>query len=278
MRGGDDPGVEETVEGLIAAYPYHHEPSGQPRPNPFDGSGLPTLTLPQAYEIQRRCTDVLCRRWNVTRAGFKVGLTNDRDQARFSVAEPIHGRLTSGHLLESASRLPAPPDGTAMVEPELLVRVLSDDLESSMNEGDLASRVEVAAGLDVAMTRYARGFAEITLDQQGLCRTVADNAFAGYVVMGDRWARLASDDIHDIPVAFHRGEEVVAQATTSHVLGNPLRAVQWLVQELHDVGQKLAPGWIVATGAILPPLRPEARGSYGAAFGRGLGTVTIHVD
>src|SRR5690606_2552150 len=65
------------------------------------------LDLRQAYEVQDACVDMVVRRRNTERAGYKIGLTSKVMQQMCGIDEPVAGVILADRVHSSGARLSA---------------------------------------------------------------------------------------------------------------------------------------------------------------------------
>jgi 2-keto-4-pentenoate hydratase len=105
-----------------------------------------------------------------------------------------------------------------------------------------------------------------------LVDTIADNASSGLFVLGARPVKLDAFDVAACGMTIERRGDQVSVGNGAACLGNPLNAAVWLADAMVRVGQPLAAGDIVLTGA-LGPMVAVAPGDVLTARIQGLGTV-----
>jgi 2-oxo-3-hexenedioate decarboxylase len=186
--------------------------------------------------------------------GVKVGLTSEAKQRQLGLHEPVYGWLTDAMLMRSPARVDLRRQIHPRVEPEIGFR-LGEDL---VVEG-------VFPAFEMVDSRY-EGF------KFGMADVIADNASAAGVVMGGPFA-----DTFDLPAircSLRVGGREVATASGADVLGDPKRALAWVMEQAQRAGRPLRPGMIVLSGGMTDfvPLRP---GDLVEADFGSLGTVSV---
>ncbi|NEQ98640.1 MAG: hydratase [Cyanothece sp. SIO2G6] len=193
--------------------------------------------------------------------GYKAGLTSPPAQARFRVEHPLRGILLTDMLLESGATVPANIGARPLLEADLMVRV------GSVAINHATTRAEAIASLDAVIP-----FIELPdlLLEPDIEPTAADlvaiNVGARSGVMGTPIALTPRQDgrswvevLGDTPVEMINDStgEIIAQGNTQALLGHPLDAVLWLVQDLQEAGQWLHIGDVLSLGSITMPLPLE---------------------
>lgn len=268
--------IDSIARTVLSAYDDAAAVAG-PRPVTTAPVDMPDELLrlepAEAYDLQARCVSELCKRWGVEQVGFKVSVTNEKDQARIDATEPTYGRLTSRHLLPDGAEIDLDAENAPLLEPELAMRTLVE-FDADATEADVADNVEVAAALEIPVCRFRDWFPEGQEPALNVSALIGDNSVAGYVATGE-WHRPDGLSFDDIGVRVTRDGETVVEGNSSAVLGNPLRSVVWLAGKLAERDESLPAGAVISSGTFTAPLRP-ARGLYRAEYDSGVGTVTVH--
>jgi 2-oxo-hept-3-ene-1,7-dioate hydratase len=219
--------------------------------------------LDRAYDEQAMTIASLAQQWSVAPAGFKISITNEADQLLVGASEPTYGRFLSPQVLGDGAQIDLASSNEPLLEPELVMRVV-ERVDPSMGAVELAARVEIAAGLEIPMSRLGRWWPDGQLPRLTLGDLVADNSAAGVLVHGGQWWHLTAPQVRSIEVVVEGPGTTVAGAAT-RVLGDPLRALAWIVAALAGRGESLDIGSVVSTGTFTPPVR-IVRGCYAARF------------
>lgn len=240
-RGG--PGQRELEE--LAARLRGAAKNGRPVPplrQALAGAGegaayaVQSLNLDAAQKAGRRI------------AGRKVGLTGRDAQARFGAGSPVSGAILADTVYGDGEELPPGRLLQPMAEGEVAL-VLDRNLQ--MPEPTLADLVRATAyalpAVEIADCRIA-GW-DIGPDDM-----IADNACAGAVVLGGTPRKLDGLDLRLCGMALSRRGETVATGAGAACLGHPLNAAVWLARRLAALGQPLAAGDLVLTGALGPAI------------------------
>ena len=234
-------------------------------------SELRPLTRAEGYQVQA----AIEARSSSSLAGWKVAATSLAGQRHIQVAGPIAGRLLRERMHPSGSRLSLARNRMAVAEPEFAFRMGRDIAPRA----SAYSRVEVmgaTADLHPAIEAPDSRFAEFT--SAGEAQIIADNACAHEFVLGDP----TPHDWRVIDLSTHRVHGQVSGPTRRYaregsgaaVLGNPLDALVWLVNELSSLGITLHRDQVVTTGACIVPLEVQPGDHVLADFGE-LGAVSV---
>lgn len=205
-------------------------------------TGLPSV---QSFDDAYATQDAFVRLWADSVIGHKVGCSSERSQQLVKAPGPIAGRLFhSDHW-----RSPATLDSSAFfllgVEAEFGF-VLGSDLPARTTPYALAEATAAVSAviplIEICDTRLAqcqtRRIEEIT----------ADNAFHGGIVTGQPCQDWRSLDLRHHAVTLAIDGVVKGSGTGADVLGDPLIALTWLVNELSRRGIGMRSGELVAAG------------------------------
>jgi len=107
--------------------------------------------------------------------------------------------------------------------------------------------------------------------------TVADNGSSAGAILGEKRTQLSEiEDITNVEMTVYKNAELLDRATSAAVLGNPLNAVVWLVNEVCNYGVSIESGMFVLSGALSQAVEFEAGDAFEADFGV-LGKVSVTI-
>ena len=201
--------------------------------------------------------------------GWKIAATSEAGQRHIHVDGPLAGRLFAHMVIEDGATVSLATSLMRVVEVEIAFR-FGADLRPRAAPYDLAEVIDAVATLHPAIelpdSRY-HDFGAV-----GAPQLIADDACANLFILGPAVSR----PWRHLDLAAHRVWATVAgksrhEGKGAHVLGDPTRALTWLVNELSGQGLAIAAGQVVTTGTCVVPV-PVAPGdrvsaSYGE-FGR----------
>ena len=225
----------------------------------------PELTLEQAYRIQEY---VIGRRLALGDRiiGKKIGLTSRVVQRALGVSEPDFGQLLA-----------------SMVATDTIVTA---GLLQPRAEGELAFLLERdLAGPGVSNADVLRATASVMpcfeiVDSRirdwriRLPDTVADNASAGMLVLGDRAVDPKTLDLSTCGMVLEKNGVLECTGAGAAALGSPVACVAWLVNTLGRFGMPLRAGEIVLSGS-LGALIPVAAGDHLQLSIGGIGSASV---
>jgi 2-keto-4-pentenoate hydratase len=208
--------------------------------------------------------------------GWKIAATSPAGQHHIQVDGPIAGRLLRERAHPSGSLLSLAGNRMAVAEPEFAFR-MGHDIRPRSQPYSLDEVVAAIAHLHPSIEVPDSRFAEFT--SAGEAQLIADNACAHEFVLGD----AAPQVWRDADLSAHRVQGCVSGTTRSYerdgsgaaVLGSPLVALVWLVNELSSLGIALQRDQVVTTGACTVPLEVQAGDHVIADFGA-LGAVSVN--
>lgn len=224
--------------------------------------GLPAdLGMAQALCIRDRLIERLEARFGRV-IGYKAGLTNQALQQRFGHASPVRGALFEQMLLPDNAEVPARFGARPVIEADLLVEV-----------GDAAIN-DASSHLD-ALRALSKVIPFIELPDLGIAegepitapKIVAINVGARGGVLGTPVAVESSQAFADRLAAMRvvmrdeTGREVANSPGTA-ILGHPLNAVLWLIEDLRRSEIRLKAGDVLSLGSFSPLAPPRPGGSY----------------
>lgn len=163
----------------------------------------------------------------------------------------------------------------AVAEPEFAFS-MGRDIPPRRLPYSVAEVMAATASLHPAIEVPDSRFADFTL--AGEAQIIADNACAHEFVLGDpapqswRTTDLSTHRVHGRVCGPTRA--YARDGSGSAVLGDPLAALVWLVNELSSLGITLRRDQVVTTGACTVPLEVKAGGHVLADFGE-LGAVSV---
>jgi 2-keto-4-pentenoate hydratase len=209
--------------------------------------------------------------------GHKAGLTSEQVQQRFNASSPVRGTLLSNMLLPGGATVSASFGFRPVFEADLLVRIA----DASVNSAETSA--QVAAAIDQVIP-----FIELpdlavidpsTLDSASI---TAINVGARLGVTGQPLPVTTAQPferlLRTMTVIVRSNGEVIDEGAGADVLGDPLRAVLWIAEDLAKQGKRLRVGELVSLGSF-SRLATPATGQTVEVEYRGLpGNPTVSVE
>ncbi|MCR0980925.1 2-keto-4-pentenoate hydratase [Roseomonas populi] len=227
---------------------------------PAQGYG-PGLTMEDTACARAKIVAIMAERLGAP-VGYKVGLTNAAAQQRFGIPHPVRGTIFQATIRAhgtqgSPAEVPAAFGAVPNVESDLLVRVKDEGI----NEAG-ADHVAILRHLDQVIPFIEMPdlvFAPGQMNGPGL---VAINVGARLGVLGDPIPVQATPDfaarLGGMTVVLANDQKELSRVPASALLGHPLNAIPWLVEDLKAEGKRLRAGDIISLGGFSPALATEA--------------------
>jgi 2-oxo-3-hexenedioate decarboxylase len=224
--------------------------TGQQVP-PFS-SRYPGFDLAEAYDVAAQVREMRAARGE-TAIGRKIGFTNRAVWGSYSISGPIWNYMFDSTVNDLAATnktftvkgLPEP-----RIEPEIILHLASAP-HPEMSEDELLGCVDwIAHGFEVVHSIFP-GWTFTAAD------AVAAYGVHGALLLGDKhliseqpesWAKQLSS----FTVELVRDDGISRRGHATHVLGGPLKALRFLVDELvrYPACEPLGPGELVTTGTL----------------------------
>jgi len=225
----------------------------------------PELTLEQAYRIQEY---VIGRRLALGDRiiGKKIGLTSRVVQRALGVSEPDFGQLLASMV------------ATDTIVTAGLLQPRAEGEIAFLLERDLAgpgvSNADVLRATASVMPCFEIVDSRIRDWRIRLPDTVADNASAGMLVLGDRAVDPKTLDLSTCGMVLEKNGVLECTGAGAAALGSPVACVAWLVNTLGRFGMPLRAGEIVLSGS-LGALIPVAAGDHLHLSIGGIGSAAV---
>jgi 2-keto-4-pentenoate hydratase len=227
-------------------------------------------TRADGYAIQAR----LETRSSAPLFGWKIAATSVAGQRHINVDGPLAGRLLREKVFDSGAELPFGANHMRVAEAEFAFR-MGRELPPRADPYTVGEVLEAVGALHPAIEIPDSRYDDFTI--VGAAQLIADNACAHQFVLGP----AAPPQWRDADLVEHRVTGAIERKLTregrgANVLGDPLVALTWLVNELSGLGIALRDGQVVTTGTCLTPLPIEPGDAMTADFGM-LGRVSVRI-
>ncbi len=207
--------------------------------------------------------------------GWKIAGTSDGGQRHINVDGPFAGRILAERVLAGSETPSLVGNHMKVAEPEFAFRMVT----TFVPRGRFYDRDETLAGVEslhLAIELPSSRFADFA--KVGAPQLIADNACAHQFLLGPA---LAEDwrtvDLSRQRVSIAVADKIRHEGSGGAVLGDPVTALLWLVNELSSLGIALAEGQVVTTGTATVPLPIDPGDEVVADFGD-LGEVKIRMS
>ncbi|WP_249931226.1 fumarylacetoacetate hydrolase family protein [Ramlibacter sp. 2FC] len=185
-------------------------------------------------------------------AGWKIAATSLAGQQHIAVSGPLAGPVFAHRVHADGARVSLAANRMRVAECEIvfsLGRALAPRAQRYGRDEVLAAVASVHPGIEVPDSRF------LQFERAGEAQLIADCACSNDMVLG---AALPADGrlgtLPTLQVQAQVSDGRKPQGLGSNVLGDPVEALVWLVNELSSAGQTIEPGQFVTTGACVPPI------------------------
>ncbi len=178
--------------------------------------------------------------------GWKIGATAAGAQKALGLSGPFVGAIRQTHVVQSPARFVFADLNRPIIESEYAYR-LAKDLPASGAPYDRAA-VEAAIGsiiigIEMPLSRLG---ADHSL---GALASIADHGGTGYYIIGREIADCRSVDAIDTEVALTFDNAEAGRGTGAPMMGDPVNALVWFVNEMAGKGVGMKAGQFVSTGS-----------------------------
>jgi len=228
----------------------------------------PDADVADAYRISTAVTELKLEAGRIVK-GHKIGLTSKAMRSLTGATEPDYGTMFDDWFLLEGSTVPRSTMNRPLVEVELAF-VLRDALTGpGVNAADVIRATDfVLPCIEIVDTRQkGRG-------PTPLVDSIADAAACGRVILGGRPARLADLDVRRVGATLSINGSVEESGVAGAVMGNPINAVAWLANKLHEYGVRAEAGHVILSGSFIKAI-PFQVGDTVVALFDPLGEVTF---
>lgn len=203
---------------------------------------------------------------------WKIAATSAAGQKHIGVSGPLVGRYIEEQIVPSGGSIPFARNRMRVAEIEFAFQ-LSEDIaprSASFSEGEVLERIgALHPSIEIPDSRFA------AFETVGELHLIADNACAHWLCIGDAlepaWRKSDLSALQ--PTGTIRGKLPVT-GLGANVLGGPVTAMTWFVNEMSGLGVLLRKGQFVTTGTCLVPMPITAGDHVTGDFGQ-LGNVAV---
>jgi len=190
--------------------------------------------------------------------GYKAGLTNKAIQQRFGVSSPVRGVLLEKMLLPDGAEVPAQFGARPVFEADLLVEVKDAGIHEAKTHLEvLRSLSRVMPFIELPDLVLAEG-EKVTAPLIVLTNVGARFGVVGKGIPVEATEKFAASLAAMRVVVTDQDGMEIAKGTGAAILGHPLNAVLWLVEDLRKSGVRVKAGDVLSLGSFIPPLTPSA--------------------
>tara|TARA_B100000963_G_scaffold253813_1_gene222398 strand:- start:1816 stop:2607 length:792 start_codon:yes stop_codon:yes gene_type:complete len=207
--------------------------------------------------------------------GWKIAASNKAGQEHIGSRSPLAGVLLEekkSNYIENISLL---PNQMLVAEVEFIFK-MKHDLDfrkSNYSEQDTFLIIEsLFAGIELPDSRF------LNFTKVGEANLIADNACANQFILGpklsDNWK---NKNLKDQKVSISVNDKIREFGLGENVLGSPILALKWLLNELLEYEIPLKQGHFVSTGTVTKPI-PIKKGDILKADYSDLGNFEISLN
>lgn len=217
-------------------------------------------TRAQGYAIQAQWPAIAGRI-----GGWKIAATSVAGQRHIAVSGPLAGPIFADRVVRDGATVSLTKNRMRVAECEIVFtfrRALDPRPQGWTREEVLAQVAQVMPGIEVPDSRF------LQFERAGEAQLIADCACSNDMVLGtpmDPAGRLTS--LAGLQVQAHVSDGRTLQGVGSNVLGDPLEALTWFVNEVGAAGQRIEADHFLTTGACVTPIAVEAGHTVQADFG-----------
>lgn len=231
----------------------------------------PTLTIEQAYEVQRELV-----RQKVARGekicGPKMGLTSLAKLKQMNVTDPIYGYIFDTMLVQDGGVIQMKNYIHPKAEPEIGFVMARDMAGPGITKEDILQATAcIFPAIEIIDSRY-QNF-DFTLPD-----VIADNTSAAGSAFGPSIPLSAGIDLARIGVRLLINGQVAVEGTGAAVMGHPALSVACLANMLAAKGECIKAGQPILTGGITAAVALAPGDVVQAKFDAPLGSAGFRVE
>jgi 2-keto-4-pentenoate hydratase len=259
-------GVMLTDEQVAEAASALYQAELDNEPTAAMSETYPDADVEDAYRISIAVTELKVKAGRIVK-GHKIGLTSKAMRELTGASEPDYGTLFDDWFILEGGVVPRSQMNRPLVEAELAFVLREPLVGPGVNAVDVIRATDfVLPCLEVVDVRQkSRG-------PNPLVDSISDAAACGRVVLGGCPARLTDVDIRRIGATLSINGSVEQSGVASAVMGNPINAVAWLANKLHEFGVVPEAGHVILSGSFIKAI-PFAPGDTVIALFDRLGEV-----
>ncbi len=231
---------------------------------------FPDADVGDAYRVGMAVRDLKLAAGRMVK-GHKIGLTSKAMRDMFSATEPDYGFIFDNWFEAEGASVSRASMNRPLVEVELAF-VMGRELKGpSINAADVIRATDfVLPALEIVDGRYKGRGNNMLVD------SVSDAATCGFVVLGGNPVKLTDVDVRRLSASLSINGQIMETGSASAVLGNPINAVVWLANKLHEFGVSMQPGDVILSGSFVKAIPIDAGDTIVALYDQ-LGEVTLRV-
>lgn len=237
-------------------------------------AGLTDAMRPQTRAEAYQAAAEVARQSGSGVAGWKIAATSEAGQRHINVDGPLVGRILARRLLPPGSAVTLGDNIMRVAEAEFAFGFTRDvpARAAPYSEAEALDAIDsLHLSIEVPDSRYA-DFTKV-----GAAQLIADTACASWLVLGPAvkvpWRHL---DLSTHAVKGLCNGALVAEGTGKAVLGGPLKALTWFVNEASTYCGGVKAGEFVTTGTCIIPMAISPGDDVTVDYGE-LGAITCRI-
>ena len=256
-----------TVQIAAAAAALHQAELDNAPITPISQT-YPDADIADAYAISAGVTALKVANGRIVK-GHKIGLTSKAMRSLTGATEPDYGTMFDNWFVGEGAVIDRTNMNRPLVEVELAFVLKHAISGPGVNIADVIRAVDfVLPAIEIVDTRQkGRG-------PNGLVDSISDAAACGMVVLGGLPRKLTDIDVRRIGASLSINGVIEESGVASAVMGNPLNAVAWLINKLHEFGVAPEAGHVILSGSFIKAIPFEPGDSVVAQYDT-LGEVTF---
>lgn len=229
---------------------------------------FPEADVADAYRVGLAVRDIKLANGRIVK-GHKIGLTSKAMRDLTGATEPDYGFIFDNWFTLEGSVVQRSAMNRPLVEVELAF-VMGQELKGpSINAADVIRATDfILPALEIVDSRYKGRGNNLLVD------SISDAATCGFVVLGGNPVKLTDVDIRRLSASLSINGQVQESGTASAVMGNPINAVVWLANKLHEFGVSMQPGDVILSGSFVKAIPFGAGDTIVAQYDQ-LGEITL---
>lgn len=224
------------------------------------------ITTSEAYRIQLGVIDYKIQH-GAKVVGKKIGLTSKAMQEMLGVDMPDYGHLLDNMIYQEDEAISLSEFIQPRVEFEIGF-ILKEKLQ-----GPGVTEEDVIWATDYVVPAIEMIDSRIRDWKFKFEDTVADNGSSAGAIIGKDRKTLREINLPEVKMTVYKNDALLDTAYGSAVMGNPIKAVAWLANEVGAYDIALNQGEIILAGALAKAVPMEAGDHFWAEF-ENLGTVS----
>lgn len=218
------------------------------------------VTRAQGYAVQRHWPAMAGRV-----GGWKIAATSLAGQSHIGVSGPLAGPVFASRVRVGDATVSLAGNRMRVAECEVVFtfgRTLHPRQQPWAREEVVAQVSGIRPGIEVPDSRF------LQFERAGEAQLIADSACCRDMVLGAlRKPGSVLDGLARLKVQARVSDGRVLEGMGSAVLGDPVEALRWFVNEMSRAGQGIEAGQFLTTGACVTPIPVQPGQSVEADFG-----------